>query len=345
MRRKESKIGRTVFDAAVEVCAPRVLSYSQNSVETLSFFDDLKAAIFTTETCKVKGETRRKGMRLQLSGIESISLPCAVVLSAELKRWTMHTEGVPNLLDYGQWDRRVRSLLVHLGTLKHLGIKKRSYQRYADETFPGQVILVELTSAEVQDGEKVAQLQEDLMTLADFFEPKKYIFRALLEATNNAIEHAYDEDIELKYFNFKGKRWYATASYDPSKDSLRFFVYDQGVGIPASLRSKQFWKSQVENMLDALGLTDHDTDTIDAAFELGKTRTEKDERGKGLKDMQNVVQKADAGYIRVISGRGDYTLHSSGRVDKRRHGSHIGGTLVEWCIPIHALNSEGPNDG
>jgi hypothetical protein len=329
-----------VLFSAIQVTAPRVLSYTQNSAETIAFFDRVKQAVFTTETSRRKGEIRRKSMRLNLAGIESISLPCAVVLSAELKRWTMHSKRTPNLLNYGQWNRRVRSLLVHLGTLKHLGIQKKSYQRYSDETFAGQVILVELTSAEVQDGEKVAHLQEQLMELGSFFEPKKYIFRALLEATNNAIEHAYDEKIELKYADFKGKRWYATASYDPSKDSLRFFVYDQGIGIPESLRSKGFWRRGIADLLDKIGLTDNDTDTIDAAFELGKTRTDKDERGKGLKDMQNVIQQAGAGYIRVISGQGDYTLNSAGAVEKRRHGSHIGGTLIEWSIPISALNSE-----
>lgn len=333
-----------LFFSEIQVTAPKMLSYTHNSAKTIAFFDRVKLAVFTTETSRRKGEIRRKSMRLNLSGIESISLPCAVILSAELKRWTMHNKRTPNLLNYGQWNRRVRSLLVHLGTFKHLGIQRKSYQRYADETFAGQIILVELTSAEVQDGEKVAELQKQLMTLGNAFMPKRYIFRALLEATNNAIEHAYDENVELKYSEFKEKRWYATASYDPSKDSLRYFVYDHGIGIPESLRTKDFWRRGIADLFDKIGVTDNDTDTIDAAFELGKTRTNKDERGKGLKDMQNVIQQAGAGYFRVISGQGDYTLNSDGVVKKRRHGSHIGGTLIEWSIPISALNSEENSD-
>lgn len=235
--------------------------------------------------------------------------------------------------------------MVHLGTLKHLGIKKQSYQRYADESFPKQIALVELTSAEVQDGRKVASLQEQLMKLSDFFEPKKYIFRALLEATNNAIEHAYDDNSSLKYNEFKGKRWYATASYDPSKDSLRFFVYDQGIGIPASLQAKEFWRRNIKKALNAMKLTDDDTNTISAAFEIGRSRTQKSERGKGLMDMKNVILQAGFGYIRIISGKGDYMLNSDDEVVKRRHSSHIGGTLIEWSIPIQALNGEEKTDG
>jgi hypothetical protein len=325
--------------------APRTLSFSTNSEGTISFFNEIKRAVFTRETFRIKGEVRRKSMRLQLSGVELISLPCAVVLSAELKRWTTHQGFAPRLIDYGQWDRRVRSLLLHLGTLKHLGIKRESYQRYTDETFPGQIFLVELTSADVQDGAKVALLQDELMKLADFFEPKPYIFRALLEATNNAIEHAYEDGLPLEYQPSKdGKRWYATASYDPAQNSLRFFVYDQGVGIPASLRSKGTLMGQIASVASDLGLTNHDADTIDAAFALGRTRTARAERGKGLKDIQNVLERAGAGYIRVISGQGDYKLDALGHIEKSRHSSHIGGTLIEWCIPIDALIAEGPID-
>ena len=279
-------------------------------------------------------------MQLQLKNIKEISLPCAVVLSAELKRWTVQQEFTPRLLEYAQWNKRVRSLLVHLGTLKHLGIKRRSYQRYANETFPGQVVLVELTSADVQDSVKVGKLQEDLMELADFFEPKGYIFRALLEATNNVIDHAYEEGQALKYPNKKGNKWYATASYDPAKQALRFFVYDQGLGIPASLRGKNVWMQPIRSLLDRMGLTDHDTDTIAAAFELGKTRTLQGERGKGLRDMLNVLKEAGDGYIRVLSGHGDYRVDADGTLHKMRHGAHIGGTLVEWGIPIHAFVEE-----
>lgn len=317
-----------------------MLSFSTNSVETLAFFDRLKEAIFTREGYRRKGLVKTKNLRLLLDGIDHISLPCAVVLSAELKRWTLHKGHVPELLDFKKWNRRVRSLLVSLGTLDHLGIPPKAYEREHDNTFPGQVVLVELTSATIQDGEKVARLQRDIQQLAEFFEPQPYIFRALLEATNNAIEHAYEDGQPLRYSDREGKRWYATASYDPNKSSLRFFVYDQGIGIPASLRSKSTWSDKINAVLSTLGLGNHDTEVIGAALELGKTRTKLPERGKGLRDMADVIECAGAGYFRVISGNGDFTAHAGEKVDKYMHGSHIGGTLVEWSIPVHAVSGE-----
>ena len=338
--RRHRKKHRKVVPSHIAVQAPRVLSFSTNSTETIAFFDRLKEAVFTRESYRRKGLVRTKNLRLHLDNIEHISLPCAVVLSAELKRWTLHKGVVPELIDFKRWNRRVRSLLVHLGTLEHLGIPPRAYEREYDSTFPGQVVLVELTSATTQDSEKVARLQRDIQALADFFEPQPYIFRALLEATNNSIEHAYEDGPPLKYSDNEGKRWYATASYDPNKGSLRFFVYDQGVGIPASLSSKSYWREQVGTLLAKLGLSSHDTEMIGAAFELGKTRTQLPERGKGLRDMANVIEAAGAGYFRVISGMGDFTTYADGRVEKHMHGSHIGGTLVEWSIPVHAVSGE-----
>lgn len=344
-RRRFREENTNIRRDAILVEAPATLSFSQNSVETVRFFDQLKQAIFTDRIRKKKGEVAPKGMLLRLNKVKYISLPCAVILSAELKRWTLKFKGTPNLVDYGQWSGRVRSLLVNLGTLKHLGVSKKSYKRYSKSTVRGQAVLVELTSAVVQDGEKVSALQDKLMALAEFFEPKPYIFRALLEATNNAIEHAYEGEDTLKFPNVGGGRWYATASYDPAKDALRFFVYDQGIGIPASLQSKDRWSHAIRTIREKFGYADHDTDTIDAAFEIGRTRTHQDERGKGLMDMLNVLQAAKSGYIRVISGRGDYTVDAGGDMEKRQHSSHIGGTLVEWCIPYSAFKSEETSNG
>ena len=279
---------------------------------------------------------RTKNLRLHLDNIQRISLPCAVVLSAELKRWTMHKNFVPVLISFRRWNSRVRSLLAHLGTFKHLGIPTKVYERETHkDPHPNQVILVELTSATIQDGEKVERLQQDIKSLADFFVPEPYIFRALLEATNNAIEHAYENDLPMKYPSINGNRWYATASYDPNKKSLRFFVYDQGAGIPASLESKEYWRVKIRQFLMGAGLRKHDTSMIEAAIKLGRTRTHKPERGKGLRDMSCIIEETGAGYFRIVSGRGDYTAHADGTVEKSQHSSHIGGTLVEWSIPVN----------
>ncbi len=338
-RRSYKGVVKTRRDAVI-VEAPERLSFSLNGTETIKFFDELKHAIFTNDIRKKKGKVQRKAMHLRLNKIQYMSLPCAVVLSAELKRWTLMYSGAPRLVDYGQWSSRVRSLLVNLGTLKHLGVKRKSYQRYSSRSIQDQAILVELSSAVVQDGEKVSALQDKLMALAKYFEPKPYIFRALLEATNNAIEHAYEGEDALKFPNVGGGRWYATASYDPAKDSLRFFVYDQGIGIPASLEKKDAWSSALRLVSERLGFSGHDTDVIAAAFEIGRTRTKQDERGKGLMDMLNVIKAAKSGSIRVISGQGDYTVHANGALETRQHSSHIGGTLIEWCIPYSAFKRE-----
>lgn len=318
--------------------APSVLSFSSNAKTTIAFFDQLKAAIFTDENYRRKGAVRRKELCLELDSITSISLPCAVILSAELKRWTTIRGLVPRLRNYKNWDQKVRSLLINLGTLKHLGIPRRMYDTDDDIALAGQFILLELTSATTTDTEKIAELQHGIQSLLASFQPKPYIYTALVEAAANVIDHAYNSNQPLRYGQPGEKRWYATASFDPGKNALRFFVYDQGVGIPASLRRKTDWYNAITPLLQKAGIVENDVETIDAAFALGRTRTQKSERGKGLADILSVLKHTKAGHVRVLSGKGDHITYADQTVEKHLHGSHVGGTLIEWSLPIHAVS-------
>lgn len=320
--------------------APAVLSFSNNSAATIEFFDKLKQGVFTNRTFKVRGKIYRKRLSIELKGIERISLPCAVILSAELKRWSSHIGQVPSLQDFVKCSDRVKSLLIDLGTLSHLGISKKSYKRDRQLKSEEQITLLPLTSANWQNAKKIYKLNEQLHEVFSKFSAKHFHHRAMLEATNNVIDHAYDESLPLKYAGQPGKQWYATGSYDPSKKALRFFVYDQGAGIPSSLLNKPDWRRALEDVLGSLFGVQHDADIIEAAFEIGRSRTGLAERGKGLRDIRNVLDQTGSGYLRIISGKGDYLETADHVVQKRSHGSHIGGTLVEWSLPVSALSGE-----
>ncbi|HNP66162.1 MAG TPA: hypothetical protein PKH39_19705 [Woeseiaceae bacterium] len=276
---------------------------------------------------------------MKLEEVERISLPCAVILSAELKRWTLLGRFVPKLIGLSRWNRRVRSLLISLGTLAHLGIPKKRYRNVNDDPRPDQVVLVELTSSSSADGEKVRRLQDDFHALISVFKPQQFISRALLEAAANVIEHAYADKSCGETMLDPRQRWYATASFDPNNKSLRFFIYDHGRGIPESLRAEQSWLEAIMSLRSFVGVGPNDSEMIDTAVDIGRTRTGKNERGKGLRDIVNVVERTGAGYVRIISGKGDYRRFFDGKVEKAQHGSHIGGTMIEWSIPINAISS------
>lgn len=322
----------------IKVVAPHTLSFSRNSVETIKFFDEMKRAIFTDRVERRKGETRRKQMQVTLEPLKQLSVPCAVVLGSELKRWAMINDFSPRLFELNKLSPNVINLLGDLGCFSHLGISKRVYKKRLEETALDQIALVELTSAELQDASRVSEVQRRLGKVIQDFARNDKMHRALVEATNNSIEHAYQDELPLRFPPRKSKgRWYATASYDAGSRSLRFFVYDQGAGIPASLRSKPTILELIKSVVSWFDEGAEDAGMIEAAFEMGRSTTKLPERGKGLRDILKVLEIAGSGYLRIISGQGDVKVDPIGNIEKFSHQSHIGGTLIEWSLPLDAL--------
>ncbi|WP_306047623.1 hypothetical protein, partial [Nioella sp. MMSF_3534] len=290
----------------------------------------------------VNHAARRKSMgpeprafAIDLKPVQRISVPAAVVLAAELHRWSLNLAGKTKLRPRkpSSWTPRVRGLLADLGAFDLLGVhlKKRTKDPH------DEIVLLPLQSDEVRDGERMQLLQSWLKNMGVVFDTKKYVFGALDEAVMNCIDHGYIDLGGKPKFPYAGHRWWATSCFDPASDSLRFFVYDQGVGIPACLPTNEdFWPG-VSVLLAKITGKKTQSNIIESAFEVGRTRTGLSERGKGLDKMREAIRSAGGGYIRVISGMGDVTLGPTETVRKIEHSAHIGGTLVEWSIPIDAL--------
>lgn len=319
------------------VKAPSVLSFSENAAETLRFLAELREAALDQKKVKHRGKWSWSRLRADLSTIQTISLPAAIVLSAEFQRWSL-LRGVqlqPWRLKH--WTPRVKHLLAALGTFQLLNIRAR---KAGAELSADALAIFPLQSGVRSEQEKVAQLQDDLHSLGVVFEQKTYIFDGLSEAVFNAIDHAYppEQDASVKKVTV-GHRWWATSCYDPNTENLRFFVYDQGVGIPKTLQEKKEWTSAIKRLTAMIkGDAASDAEMIKAAFEIGRTRTKLQQRGKGLDQMASVVRLANGGYMRVLSGRGDVQTDGHGKYDTRMLPSEALGTLIEWGIPLELLS-------
>ncbi|MCJ8138578.1 hypothetical protein [Falsirhodobacter halotolerans] len=211
-------------------------------------------------------------------------------------------------------------------------------------TLADELVLLNLASGVKGQPETMDALQNDLLALGTALEAKMYLFEGLTEAVINSIEHAYVDTAArsgdmrdgntVSTYPTAGSRWWATSCYDPVSKSLRFFVYDQGVGIAATLDREEGWRRRISEMIVKLGSSPSKSDAqdIEAAFEIGRTRTGLDERGKGLDQMRDVVRSARGGYMRVLSGKGDVELTET-ECRKFYLPSHTGGTLIEWNLP------------
>lgn len=321
----------------IVLSAPNELSFSRNSAQTIQFFSDLKKSIFSGQITRRKGKIKPQPFAIDLCPVKKISLPAAIVLAAELHRWSLTIAKQTSLTPRtpSKWAPRVRALLTDLGALELLGVKLKR----REQDFENELVLLKLRSDVKRDGPAIQHLQLWLREMGHVFKEKPYVFGALDEAVMNCIEHGYEDVGAKPRYPNAGHRWWATSCFDPTNDSLRFFVYDQGVGIPASLpHNKDFW-SHVSRIIEAVAGLNSESNIIEGAFEVGRTRTNLCERGKGLGKMQEAIQRAGDGYLRIISGRGDVTLSPAATIRKMDHTDHIGGTLIEWSIPIDALKN------
>lgn len=163
---------------------------------------------------------------------------------------------------------------------------------------------------------------------------KRRLQEALVEAMGNATEHAYGQDPP---FPAMSNRWWMSASLDRMKHELSVSLYDQGIGIPNTIHLSMFDPVALREILPTLFNQSVDGSRIAAATELFRTGTRQSGRGKGFRNMKELVEVADNGEMRVLSNRGyyHYVSHGSGTKAIESHGDHslsIEGTLIEWRI-------------
>ena len=309
----------------IKITAPETMSFQANFSETVEFFEKFREVIS-------KNRDRRQRVHIDLAKIERLSVPAAIVLAAEFHRWSILLNKRLRVIDAPNWSPSVRNLLSDLGVFKLLGLESLS-----DELSDDNLTLTRLMSGTSTDGRKINKLQEEFEGVLIGFTKNPEIFAGLMEAAENAIAHAYPEGYSAKH-PVAGHRWWAASCLDMEKMVLRFFVFDQGAGIPFTLPTATLYEQVRARLAQMLGdLIPNDSLMLKAALEVGRTRTGLEYRGLGLKRMSDVVTGADKGSLRILSGKGEIVYYSDQTIVTRDHDSHIGGTLIEWSMSADAF--------
>ena len=264
----------------------------------------------------------------------------AIVLAAEFHRWKVISNTRLRVRDADKWDPTVRKLLSNLGVFELVNLHPVTTER-ADENYT----LTPLISGEKATGHKMALLQEQFKQVLNGFTTNPQMYAGLVEAAENAVVHAYPSDFVSPY-PLAGDRWWAASCLDLSRMALRFFVFDQGAGIPHTLPAINWYEDVRANLALLTGdLIPNDSLMLKAALEVGRTRTFLDHRGLGLQRMSNVVTGAKDGYLRILSGKGEIVYHADQTLTTSDHDRHIGGTLIEWSMSADLFTSyQGQTD-
>lgn len=175
------------------------------------------------------------------------------------------------------------------------------------------------------------------------------IFNSITEAVTNCHHHAY---LEKRFINdpMKAKKWWIFSQEKDNK--LSICVCDLGIGIPKSLLRNsenvaEDWFSSLKNFLKShKEKYDRDSASIKAAIEIGNTRTNLVNRGKGLNQIINQISTLcdHKASIAILSNKGSYIINRGMIEDRPLTGivdgfslpykQSIDGTVILWEIPI-----------
>jgi hypothetical protein len=165
------------------------------------------------------------------------------------------------------------------------------------------------------------------------------VFGAISESFTNVWQHAYAEDLGLKYRTLSDmpsvKKWWIALRHIDGQ--LFMAVYDVGVGIPYSTRKKAWYTSLKRDVVEVLTGVSADNQDIITALEYGNSRYKTQGRGNGLPAMKKFVEINPDGVLRIMSGKGMYIYRS--QADKSSSDDlefSFPGTLVQWNVALKA---------
>ena len=169
---------------------------------------------------------------------------------------------------------------------------------------------------------------------------ERLLYVALSEAMTNVIQHAYTVKSVVANPKLKN-RWWLSGSFDSDTKVMTVLLFDQGVGIPASLKGKAIFSDVVEFITrKKYSLTNHGR-LIQAAVEIGKSRTRLGHRGKGLKQILRFSADSAFGSLYIVSRNGEYLYNEDCIEETKSCPIELGGTFIQWEIKLQGgVNNE-----
>jgi hypothetical protein len=281
-----------------------------------------------------------------------LTLDAALVLVAEYHR-RIKISGYKPVIDDNHWDPKVRVLFEQLGMYNLVEAVGRTAEGPMVMTPPGALRFVQFHSGTKVEQREARKLIDSLKDAAGHEPEREYVYAALVEAIKNVKHHAYPDADEYLDRLPTVSTWWAAGAFDPDQQVLQFVVYDQGVGIPATLPRQTFFQS-VRRLCP---LEWNDADVIAGGIRYGRTRFRSggkevtvqprldagadskyapSGRGNGLWAICHFIPQLEGSSVRIMSGHGE-VVYSGGRaVTKVQHVNPFCGTLIQWTLKLPA---------
>jgi hypothetical protein len=301
----------------IPLIVPKVLSLKENYAETVGFINDIRTHALQ----------EYRPVDLFFGDVEKLEPAALTVLTAEIHR-CRNLRGKKSVSGYYPTDIEIFRQMSDIGFFRLLSITDRAPKRSDEDSEPTKFVLPFVTDALVTSERSAAfidlivKVVQDVVAMDDA--SQRYLQGAIVEAMKNAAEHAY----KLRpHFQALGHRWWLTGAFDREAKEVSILLFDQGVGIPATLEPDLL--DIIQSLVASEGIRARDSLMIEVATRPDKTSTGQSGRGQGFKTMRKFVDFCDDGDLIVYSNHGHYIYARTGTA-RGDAALSLGGTLIQW---------------
>lgn len=151
------------------------------------------------------------------------------------------------------------------------------------------------------------------------------LYDSMSEAVTNSVQHAYKENSHIN------QKWWMFAQRQ--NNFLTVVIYDTGIGIPNSLRTKPDVSDYLKGRM--LNYKSSDKGLLRVAVGSYRSSTKLDYRGKGLPEMMDFIKSTNVGGLLIHSRFGTYMYSATTKKESSKGYHHpLPGTLIQWTIPL-----------
>ena len=316
-------IGSTskTFPCSRKITVPVFMNLEKSYDETVQFFNELRKI----------SENRLCDFNIDFKPLKDISSSAALIFTSEMDR-ICRIRGRYKLraLDYDMWDQSVRAKLFDMGMYNLLKVKDIP-NNLLEERDSSDEIFLRFQSGDQVDPDDAIKLRGIIKTIAGLVPNTKKLQQGLTEAMDNSLYHAYPDDYQENN-ELKKKLWWMSAAFNEAQGTLTVIFFDQGIGIPESLPRN--FKEYIGSFFTLLA---DDATKLEAAMEIGRSRTKKSHRGNGLGDIKEYISSLNDGYLKIISGCGKLIYQKVSALGNQKVyplKEKLQGTLIEWRVKI-----------
>jgi hypothetical protein len=264
-----------------------------------------------------------KGAKVNISFNETQTLlPCGT-LWATAKIEYLNSKYPNKLACTYPKNEVVHQLFQHIGLLETLGKVTRKIEINAENVKHWHYVSGKST-------DDVSKFKTLLHSISLGEDTRSGLYESMSEAVTNTIHWAYKGD--------QPKEWRMFAQYTDGK--LTVAICDLGMGIPCSLKEKPELKEYLSSPIN-WAKNKRDTSLIEIAVESTRSKTKLSHRGKGLKDMLELVKNGTVGGFRIFSNKGAFDYNATSKKEfGKDFKSAINGTIIQWQLSVESNHEQ-----